>query len=177
MGTLPKNLSFSLIVCTYSRPESVIQLLESVAQQSLYPNEILIIDASEDDRTASKLSATNYKSLTYFKVDDENKGLTRQRNFGIKKANQTFDIICFLDDDIVLQKDYFEKLNHDKQRSDAVAVGGAIIDEGAWNKINEEYKVNYDEFVKDGYVRKLGSRNVLRKRLGLLSNVPPGFYA
>ena len=176
MESPPKNLSFSLIVCTYSRPESVIQLLDSVVQQSLYPNEILIIDASEDDKTESKLSVTNYKSLTYFKVDDKNKGLTRQRNFGIRNANQTSEIICFLDDDIVLEKDYFENLiSTYKQRIDAVAVGGAIIDEGVWNKINEEYRVNYDEFIKDNYVRKLGSRNVLRKRLGLLSNVPPGF--
>lgn len=174
-GTNDK-LSFSLIVCTYSRPGSVIQLLDSVVEQSLYPNEILIIDASEDDLTENKLSNKNYKHLAYFKVNDENKGLTKQRNFGIRKANGFSDIICFLDDDIILEKDYFEKLiSTYLQKEDAVAVGGAIIDAGVWDKTYPGYKANFDEFIKDGYVRKIGSRNVLRKRLRLLSDKPPGF--
>lgn len=62
-----------------------------------------------------------------------------------------------------------------KLQPDAIAVGGAIVDEEVWRETSENYKLKFDEFVKDTYVRKLGSRNVLRKRLGLLSDKPPGF--
>ena len=176
MADLQGNSSFSLIVCTYSRADSVIRLMDSVEAQSLYPNEILIIDASEDDTTKRLLSSKDYRSLFYHKVDETNKGLTKQRNFGVRTANASSEIICFLDDDIVLEADYFKNLiGTYKIQLDAVAVGGAIVDEEVWKRTSETYKPNYDEFVKDGYVRKLGSRNVLRKMLGLLSNKPPGF--
>ncbi|TRO63898.1 glycosyltransferase family 2 protein [Christiangramia sabulilitoris] len=176
MEDLHETTNFSLIVCTYSRADSVIQLMDSVATQSLYPNEILIIDASEDDRTEGLLSTKNYKSLLYYKVAEKNKGLTKQRNFGIGNANLSSEIICFLDDDIVLEEDYFKNLMGTyKLKPGAVAVGGRIVENGVWRETTETYKPGYDEFEKDGYVRKLGSRNVLRKKLGLLSNKPPGF--
>ena len=44
-------LNFSLIICTYQRPKSLLLLLESVKKQSVYPNEILIIDGSLNDET------------------------------------------------------------------------------------------------------------------------------
>ena len=44
-------MKFSLIICTYMRPQSVLQLLQSVKSQTLYPNEILIIDGSSSQDT------------------------------------------------------------------------------------------------------------------------------
>ena len=44
-------MNFSLIICTYKRPKALLTLLESVKLQSLYPNEIVIVDGSPDDAT------------------------------------------------------------------------------------------------------------------------------
>ena len=41
----------SLIVCTYMRPKPLATLLASVQAQTVYPDEILIIDGSVDDNT------------------------------------------------------------------------------------------------------------------------------
>ena len=171
-----KEKKFSLIVCTYSRPASVIRLMDSVKEQSIYPFEILIIDASEDRETERELEKRSYSSLVYYNVDESHTGLTRQRNYGVRKAHPSTEIICFLDDDIVLEPDYFKSLIETyKLKPDALAVGGAINEEILWKRIKKDYEASYDEFIFDGYVRKLGSRNVLRKRLGLLSDKPPGF--
>ena len=57
---------------------------------------------------------------------------------------------------------------------DAVAVGGWIEDETEWKKVPSDYEPAFEEFYFDGYARALGQRNVMRKRLGLLSDKPPG---
>ncbi len=170
------SLNFSLIICTYQRSESLSRLLESVKKQSLYPDEILIVDASLDVQTREMLKKVHLNGLKFFKVDERFRGLTKQRNYGIENVSDNIEIICFLDDDIVLEKDYFKHLIETYRiYPDAIAAGGWIIDEVKWRRIKEEQKPGYNDFMFDGYARKLGSRNVLRKRLGLLSNRPPGY--
>ncbi|APG60095.1 glycosyltransferase family 2 protein [Christiangramia salexigens] len=170
-----KKLTFSLIICTYQRADSLKRLLDSVSSQNLYPDEIIIVDGSENLATENMVSKLSFEGLEYFRVDEDNRGLTRQRNYGIKKSGHT-DIICFLDDDIVLETNYFENLISTYYKfPDAMAVGGWIKDETEWKKISAEYKPAFDKYAFDNFTRKLGHRNVLRKKLGLLSHEPPGF--
>ncbi|QVY65796.1 glycosyltransferase family 2 protein [Polaribacter sp. Q13] len=167
-------MKFSLIICTYMRPVAILKLLKSVEKQELYPDEILIIDGSTNDNTTIVLEQNMFKNLAYFKVDADDRGLTKQRNFGIDKVSEDIDVVCFLDDDIILEKPYFKNLiNTYKEYPDAGGVGGYILNEVNWRVLNKDEKPIYDEFEIDGYVRSLGSRNVLRKRLGLLSDQPP----
>ncbi len=170
------KIPFSLIACTYKRPDALIKLLESIVRQSLYPDQILIIDGSPEDATKEILFDNNYHNLEYFKVDAIHRGLTKQRNFGIQKVAETSKIVCFLDDDILLMPEYFKNLvSTYNEFSDAVGVGGYILDEVQWKRNPYEKEVQFDEFEMDGWIRKLGSRNALRKKLGLLSDQPPGF--
>ncbi|MCC8358539.1 glycosyltransferase family 2 protein [Salinimicrobium sediminilitoris] len=168
-------MKFTLIVCTYRRPDSLMRLLVSVAGQILYPDQILIIDGSPDNRTKEMLELHPGKNLEYFKVEEEDRGLTRQRNFGIRKTALTSEIICFLDDDIVLTPQYFKNLINTYNRfPDAIGVGGYIIEEVNWQKTGAVQHED-SKFVFDGWMRDLGSRNVLRRKLGLLSDKPPGY--
>lgn len=169
------DLTFSLIICTYERPESLKRLLNSVKEQNLYPNEILIIDGSFTNEIQDMIVEHAFENLNYFMVEEKDRGLTRQRNFGIQKSGKV-DIVCFLDDDIILMPDYFENLlSTYLAKPETLAVGGWIADETEWKTAPKNYKPAFDEFLIDGYVRTLGQRNILRKRLGLLSNKPPGF--
>lgn len=167
-------MKFSLIVCTYMRPKAIITLLESVETQKLYPNEILVIDGSIDDNTKNILAERKINNLTYFKVSDADRGLTKQRNYGISKVSEAIDIICFLDDDTVLDKYYFDKLiNTYSTHPDALAVGGYITNEISWRR--ETTHTQKDDFEYDGWVRKDGARFMLRKKLGLIDNTLPGY--
>jgi len=166
-------MKFSLIICTYQRPEAIVNLLNSVQKQTLYPDEIIVVDGSLNDVTKAEISKNNYQYLSYFKVNEKDRGLTKQRNFGISKVTNTIDIVCFLDDDVILDKNYFKKLIETYTlKPDALGVGGYITNEVEWHK--KEGKLKYNEFELDGFVRKLGQRNVVRKRLRLLSNKPSG---
>lgn len=166
-------MKFSLIVCTYMRPKALLILLKSVKEQTLYPNEILIIDGSTNEETKQILLKNKFKNLSYYKVDEKNRGLTRQRNFGVRKVSAGLDIVCFLDDDTVLESNYFKHLiNTYLIHPNALAVGGYITNEIHWEKHGDVYE---KDFFLDGWKRKEGSRFLLRKKIGLLDKTAPGW--
>ncbi|MCC9071686.1 glycosyltransferase [Flavobacterium sp. F-65] len=169
-------MKFSLIICTYMRPDPLLKLLQSVKKQGLYPDEIIIIDGSTNNETERVLNKTHFENLNYFLVSEENRGLTKQRNFGISKISEPIEIVCFLDDDTVLESGYFEILLKTYESfPDALGVGGYICNEVKWEMVTDYYVPKINEFYFDGWKRKDGSRFVLRKKLKLDSDCPPGF--
>ncbi len=169
-------MKFSLIICTYLRPKPLIELLDSVKQQSLYPDEIIIVDGSTNKETEELLSEKSFLNLKYFLVTAENRGLTKQRNFGISKVDAQSEIVCFLDDDTVLEADYFKEIIKTfKTNDEIVGVGGVAINEYQWKL--QDTNVTYDSnkyYCFENYVYKEGLRNRVRNYLGLASNLPPG---
>lgn len=158
------------------RPEPLLKLLQSVQKQSLYPDEILIIDGSTNTLTNKILQKNGFNNLNYFQVSNQERGLTKQRNFGISKVQEASKIVCFLDDDTILEPNYFEEIIATyKLFPEALGVGGYIINEQEWQFVGNTYKPSFKEFYYDGYTIKEGIRFVARKLLGLDSNVPPGF--
>jgi len=156
------------------RPRAILKLLQSVSEQTLYPNEIVVIDGSANDDTETILNQKEYKNLYYCKVDKINRGLTKQRNFGIEKVSKNSDIICFLDDDTILEPTYFENLIKTySEKPDALAVGGYITNEVLWQK--EVVPKDKSHFYYDGWQRTEPLRFKIRRYFGLLPDVSPGF--
>lgn len=158
------------------RPKPLLQLLQSVKKQTVYPDEILIIDGSTNQETEIILKENQFDNLNYFLVTDNDRGLTKQRNFGISKVNSSSEIVCFLDDDTVLEPNYFEQLLQTyKVYPEALGVGGYINNETQWDFVGDNYTAPINEFCFDGWKRKDGSRFILRKKLNLDSDCPPGY--
>jgi GT2 family glycosyltransferase len=158
------------------RPLPLQNLLNSVMNQTLFPNEILIIDGSSSQDTEEMLRDNVFDNVTYFKVSDSGRGLTKQRNFGIDKVSSESEIVCFLDDDTVLESVYFEELIKTYNFfPDALGVGGYIINESVWEEVTPQYVPKSDEYFFDGWKKKDGSRFIIRKIFGLDSNMPPCF--
>lgn len=169
-------MKISLIICTYMRPKSIERLVSSIKEQLVLPNEILIIDGSLNFETEKIVDSLALQELKYFKVDASHRGLTKQRNFGLAKADFTAEIICFLDDDTLLKKDYFKEIinafNFDEK---IVGVGSVAINENRWKPIEEGKKYNKLFYYQiDNYTIKEGLRNVIRNVLCLNSNLKPG---
>ncbi len=168
-------MKFSLIICTYQRSKAIITLLNSVKKQTLYPNEILIVDGSTDAKTTKILSKHSFKNAYYYKVDENSRGLTKQRNYGISKVSKDINVVCFLDDDIILDKNYFKELMHSYTKyPDAIGIGGYITNEVKW-EVNTNSNCSKKYFCLDGFKRREGLRFRVRKFLKLIDNTPPGF--
>lgn len=156
------------------RSKAIITLLDSVALQTLYPDEILIIDGSTNTLTEDALSKKTFKNLRYYKVDEANRGLTKQRNFGINQVGNAIDIVCFLDDDVVLEVDYFKQLlSTYTTYPNALAVGGYITNEVKWEP--SDHKNQSSKFYYDGWMRNEPLRFKVRNTLGLQPDTAPGF--
>ncbi|MBP0904537.1 glycosyltransferase family 2 protein [Mariniflexile gromovii] len=165
---------FTLIICTYMRPQPLLKLLQSLQKQTLYPGEILIIDGSTNNETKNVLDGSPFRNLKYYKVDSANRGLTKQRNYGIGLVQKTSEIICFLDDDTVPDPDYFkELLDTYTIYPNALAVGGYISNEVEWQM--DDGTKNKSKFYYDGWMRNEPSRFKIRQVFGLLPDTPPGF--
>ena len=168
-------MNFTLIICTYMRAEPLLNLLNSVQLQTLYPNEIIIIDGSINQETKIAINNNSFRNLIYFQVPSEHRGLTKQRNFGISKIAKNTEIVCFLDDDTVLENDYFENIIIAFQTNkDAIGIGGVAVNENKWKLNSNNIKQSSKYFVLDNYYIKESSRNYLRNILGLNSNKMPG---
>ena len=163
-------MKFSLIVCTYMRPIALTELLDSVEQQTVYPDEIIIVDGSTNNETKQALENKDYPNLRYTQVNDEQRGLTKQRNIGIGLVSKDMEVVCFVDDDTILHKDYFKNcIEIFKNNSKITGVGGVAVNENKWEK-NENGDNSQSYFYLDGYKVKLSSRFLLRKKLGLMSS-------
>lgn len=167
---------FSLIICTYMRSGSLLSLLQSIQNQIVYPDQILIVDGSTNDETKKVLEENKFQNLEYILVPPEKRGLTKQRNYGILQVSPDSDIVCFLDDDTILEPDYFkETIEAFKTNPCITGVGGLAINEYNWKP--QEPNVWYDPkkyYLFEGYFYKEGLRNVMRNYLGLASSLGSG---
>lgn len=101
-------LKMSLIICTKNRIDDMRRLFETIDIQSSIPEEIIIVDSSNNTDTENFIKGikNNFESdIRYFHTEP---GLTYQRNYGINQA--TGDVIFFTDDDGLFDKDYFLEL-------------------------------------------------------------------
>ena len=168
-------LKVTLIICTYKRAESLRRLLQTVRAQTQYPDAILIIDGSPDDLTEVMLQANPVANLVYFRVAPAQRGLTKQRNFGIQQVASPMDIVCFLDDDVLLEPNYFQALLQTYvEYPEALGVGGYITNETQWIPMQANELLSNSWFAYDGWKRNEPLRNKIRRKLGLDADVPPG---
>ncbi|NMB92556.1 MAG: glycosyltransferase family 2 protein [Parcubacteria group bacterium] len=121
----------SLVICTKDRPNDLSECLDSVLLQTELPDEVIIVDSSNNDaafQIVQKHKISNLKNIKIICKYSNIQSSTHQRNLGVDLATGT--IIHFLDDDVILEPDYFEKINdiYKKDRNCEIGgVGGLII--------------------------------------------------
>lgn len=116
--------TISVIVCAYTekRWNDLVEGVAALKQQTLSPNEILVvIDHNDDlfDKAQSEISG-----ITLLKNKNA-RGLSGARNTGI--AHTTSDIITFIDEDAVADADWLAKLTAPFTEESVLGVGGQII--------------------------------------------------
>ena len=116
------KLNFSIIIPVYNRPKEIEELLTSIVQQDFKDNfEVLLIE--DGSTNSSKLIAETFQKkldLKYFFKENSGAGLSR--NFGMQKATGNYFII--LDSDVLLPKNYLQKVKNGLTESFSDAFGG-----------------------------------------------------
>lgn len=102
MSTL---LAYSIVIATYERADALRDALASVARQTRLPERVVIVDSSAGD--ASRAVAAEF-SLPIVYERAEIPSAAQQRNQGVRDIQSP--LVAFIDDDVVLAPDVFDKL-------------------------------------------------------------------
>lgn len=119
-------MKISVIICTRNRFDDFQKTLSSLVSQTRLPDELVIVDSSDEQKIEDYLSSINIPfSTRYFHTQP---GLTLQRNYGIRESAS--DLIFFFDDDVELDSNYFDEVGKVFANDlfyEIGAVGGRIV--------------------------------------------------
>ena len=125
MDAFPK---VSLIIPTYNREKELVETIRSVMECE-YPAEkleVLLIDQTilHQPETLAFLSSQH---ISWYRPPEVSfTSLTMARNFGITKANSP-EIILFVDDDVLVKKDFIQKHVEAFQDPQVGAIVGRVV--------------------------------------------------
>lgn len=118
-------LTHAVIIPTYGRREVLGRLLLWLGEQTKLPDEVII---STTDDTQVPMVKTRFPVSTVFGI----KCISAQRNCGLEMALGRFDVITYLDDDLIPATRYLERACRAlEQNPDWAVVMGHIIRDGA----------------------------------------------
>jgi glycosyltransferase involved in cell wall biosynthesis len=111
----------SVVVCTNNRPAELERCLSGIAQQTIQPLEIVVVDnAMLDDRTAGIAGRFGARY-----IQESRQGASCARNRGV--AESSGEIIAYLDDDAYPNADWLANLLTGFQDGGVMAVGGRTV--------------------------------------------------
>jgi GT2 family glycosyltransferase len=125
-----KSANVSIVIPTRNRSYDLKKLLNSILFQTILPREIIIVDDSSDEKTRNLVYSFKNRfssegvSLKYLRGGEH--GVAQKRNIGVFQS--TGDICFFIDDDMILDRDYIKKvLEVYEKYPNALGVAGYIV--------------------------------------------------
>ena len=143
------QISFSVVVCTYNRCESLKKCLTSIANQIFKDFEIVIIDDHSDDGTTDLIRNYPFNGKTVrVHRNEKNMGISHSRNKAATLSAN--DIIAFIDDDCIANQDWLLELAKPFANPKVAIVGGLIKDPQPINIAMMAARGHYKRFNHEG---------------------------
>ncbi|MBD3245691.1 MAG: glycosyltransferase [Candidatus Omnitrophica bacterium] len=114
----------SVVTPTLFRPEEVMGLLENLCRQILLPEEVIIVDGAPQEEKSTEARVVRAHARLPFRCHyiRAGGGTAVQRNIGIDAASGNF--LAFIDDDVRLDRDFFERIVEVFADDDGCRIGG-----------------------------------------------------
>lgn len=112
---------YSVVVPTFSRPDEVKELLDSLVRQEYSDFEVILADGSLDD-TVKQVAAEYHAMLKLQHLHEKGLGISESRNLGVQHA--TGDYVVFFDSDCVIPPAYFSIVDKFLSADPVDAYGG-----------------------------------------------------
>ena len=118
---MTKTSKISVVIPTKNRFPDIIKCIESILVQTLLPDEIVVVDASDTQELNSKIKEFKSEKTKFVYVHTK-PGVCYQRNIGIEKSSG--DIVFILDDDTILDKDFIREIVNVFENDKENKIGG-----------------------------------------------------
>ncbi len=124
----------SVIIPTLNRPTLLKDLLLNLENQVKKPNQIILVDASEPKHQINqKLFSAISIPIIYVKSDIKSAAI--QRNIGLTFVPKDCEYLAFLDDDISINRDYFQIIVKHFNDEKIAGISGLAINPNTNSKI------------------------------------------
>ena len=139
-------MKISVIIPVYNSSTYLRKCLDSVVNQTLKDIEIIVINdgSTDDSKNIIEEYTVKYKNIIF--IDQENKGIGKTRNIGIKKA--TGEYITFVDSDDYIKENMLEEYYKYAKKHNFDLVIGSYI-----KKINNKEIIFENNKFKTGNVK------------------------
>lgn len=139
-------MKISVIIPVYNSSTYLRKCLDSVVNQTLKDIEIIVINdgSTDDSKNIIEEYTVKYKNIIF--IDQENKGIGKTRNIGIKKA--TGEYITFVDSDDYIKENMLEEYYKYAKKHNFDLVIGLYI-----KKINNKEIIFENNKFKTGNVK------------------------
>jgi len=160
------GLSFSIVVPTYDRPESLKSLLRALRNQD-YPGDLVEVIVT-DDAGSQPLDLSEFEGELQMQVVRlaRNSGCGPARQEAIEKARH--DYLAFLDDDCVPAPNWLLEMSRTLRRNPEAGVGGLTLNGLADNRWSQTSQFIMDQlhhyFNRSGAAEYFATNNLVLSR-------------
>ena len=125
-----KIMKYSVVIVTYNRLNLLKECLQCVDQQTLKVTEIVLINNCSTDGTAEFLEdyAKNHNYVNFI-TTEKNLGGSGGFELGIRSVSDNCDYVLLIDDDAMLDKDFFAEIEKNMENG-VEAYSGTIRTDG-----------------------------------------------
>lgn len=148
------NLKYCIIIPARNEEKFIGQTLQSIVDQSFLPSEVIIVDDNSTDKT-TEIANEFAAKFPFIKIihsenqaDNHEPGSKIIEAFykGFTELNSDWDVVTKLDADVILPKNYFEKIIHAFQINPKIGIAGGLVyvqknEEWVYEKISNKKHV------------------------------------
>ena len=143
-------LKYSIIISVFNRPHEVIELLDSLAVQSVKEFEVIVVEDGSSDSCAD-ISLSFNEQLTIHYYSKENNGQGFSRNFGAERAQG--DWLFFFDSDCIIPPTYFESFEAFSSENEFDAFSGPDMASNDFSVLQRAISYSMTSFLTTGSIR------------------------
>ena len=137
-------MKISIVIPTKDREHDLIECIESVANQTRLPKEVIVVDDGNISQNTYQriFDILNGINVDFIYLKKDKPGTSKSRNLGAEKSSS--DVVIILDDDVILDEDFIEELLkvYDNFSAENLGGVGGII-KNARRKLPLENLFNY----------------------------------
>ncbi len=126
-------MQISAVIPTKNRPDDLERSVQSVLEQTRIPDELVIIDQSDNDLSKNAvyalIDAADKKPELIYVLDPEIAGLIPAKRASLDHSSG--DLVCFLEDDVVLESGYVKAMEVAFRSKPEMLGSCGLVTEGA----------------------------------------------